>query len=213
MRRSIALVLQHREKLLRQLLALHHSSSRSQSSRNGLVFAHQLPTHNSNGPSLPSRMMLPMHLLQMLHRHMRIHLRRRNIRMPQQPLHAAQVCAMLHHVRRAAVPQHMRTRLAATPIRSREAARTISHTHCRVRGRPRTLRNSALRKLPAPANPPRANTGRPRFRYSSSASTALRPSGTIRSLSPLPRTCARACSRCRSSSPSATISPTRSPPA
>jgi len=42
---------------------------------------------------------------------MRINLRRSNIRMPQQRLHTPQIRPMLHHVRRATMPKHMRTRL------------------------------------------------------------------------------------------------------
>ena len=60
---------------------------------------------------LPPRMMLPMHRLQPPQCQMRIHLRRRNVRVPQQHLHAAQIRAMFHHVRCAAVPQPVRARV------------------------------------------------------------------------------------------------------
>ena len=42
-------------------------------------------------------------------REMRVHLRSGNVRVAKDHLHAAQVRAMLHHVRGATVPQPMRT--------------------------------------------------------------------------------------------------------
>ena len=57
-------------------------------------------------------MMCPVNALQVLHRNVRIHLRGRNIRVSQQALHRPQVRAMLHHMRRATVTQHMRARFA-----------------------------------------------------------------------------------------------------
>ena len=57
--------------------------------------------------------------LQPIKREMRIHLRRRDIRMPQQRLHAAQVRAMLHHMRRHAMPHLVRTRLRVQPLHHR----------------------------------------------------------------------------------------------
>ena len=205
MRRCVALILQHAKKLLRQPreLAPLRPISASAVALPLLPTNHYPLTLSFSSPSDGA----PEHLLQMLHRHMRIHLRGGNIRVAQQPLHAPQVGPMLHHVRRATMAQHVRAGPVNAPSTLTDAALTISHTHCRVSACPRTLRNNA-RCIPA-----RASDGRPRWMYSSSASTALRPSGTIRSLSPLPRTCARAWSRCRSSSPSATISPTLSPPA
>src|ERR1700733_8937768 len=68
------------------------------------------------------------------------------------------------------------------------APRTSSQTHCRVNALPRTLRNIARCKV----LPARTNPDRPRVKYFSNASTADRPSGTIRSFSPFPLTCARA---------------------
>ncbi len=47
---------------------------------------------------------------------MRINLCRSNIRMPQQSLHTPQISPVLHHMRRATMPQHMRTHLG--PCRS-----------------------------------------------------------------------------------------------
>ena len=44
---------------------------------------------------------------------MRVHLRGRNVRVPQDRLHGAQVGAVLHHVRRAGVAQHVRTGVSA----------------------------------------------------------------------------------------------------
>jgi hypothetical protein len=60
--------------------------------------------------------MLPMHPLQVPQRDMRINLRRSNIRMSQQSLHTPQISPVLHHMRRATMPQHMRTHLR--PCRS-----------------------------------------------------------------------------------------------
>ena len=153
MRRAVPLILQHTQRSPR-----HARSSPCRRSSSSPAPAALMPSPVkaaepalgalARSPHLPPRMMLPMHPLQVLHRHMRIHLRRRNIRMPQQPLHAPQVRPMLHHVRRAAMPQHVRTRLRPRMIRPAAASRTISHTHCRVSGLPRTLRNSA-RCIPA----------------------------------------------------------------
>src|ERR1700733_4370690 len=88
------------------------------------------------------------------------------------------------------------------------APRTISQTHCRVSAFPRTLKNKA-RVITLPAF---THSGRPIAKYLSSASIAERPSGTILSLSPFPRTCARPWSRCKSSTRSEQISPTLNPP-
>jgi len=49
-----------------------------------------------------------MHTLQVLHRDVRIYLRRGDIGVAEQTLDAAQVCAMFHHVCCAGVPQHVR---------------------------------------------------------------------------------------------------------
>jgi len=57
---------------------------------------------------LPPRMMHRMQLLQPLPRHMRIDLRRRNIRMTQQHLHHAQVGTVVQQVRGEGVPQGVR---------------------------------------------------------------------------------------------------------
>ncbi len=61
-------------------------------------------------------MMLAMHGLQAAQRQMRIHLRGGNIGMTQNQLHAAQVGAVLHHVRGATVAQPMRTGAAVRPF-------------------------------------------------------------------------------------------------
>ena len=60
-------------------------------------------------------MMCAMHGLQPAQRKMRVNLRSRNIGMAQNQLHAAQVGAVLHHVRRATVAQPVR---AGVDVRS-----------------------------------------------------------------------------------------------
>jgi len=67
---------------------------------------------NLDNPSAAPRcswMMLTMHFLESPKRQMRINLRSGNVGMAQQYLHAAQVCAVLHHVRSATVTQTVRT--------------------------------------------------------------------------------------------------------
>ena len=54
-------------------------------------------------------MMLLVHLIQAVQRQVRVHLRRRNVGMTKNGLHRTQIGAILHHVRRATVPQHMGT--------------------------------------------------------------------------------------------------------
>ena len=53
-------------------------------------------------------MMLCMQFLQPLPRHVRVNLRRRNIRMSQQQLHHAQVGAVVDQVRREGMSQRVR---------------------------------------------------------------------------------------------------------
>ena len=61
--------------------------------------------------------------------------------------------------------------------------RSTAQALCLDNRRPRVFRNSAgVPPLPA------ASAGRPRTRYASSAARAYEPTGTMRSLSPLPRT-------------------------
>src|SRR5271165_2468603 len=57
-------------------------------------------------------MVLPVYGLQPAQRQMRVDLRSRDIRVAEQRLHGAQVGAMLDHVRRAAMPQHVRAGMA-----------------------------------------------------------------------------------------------------
>ena len=60
--------------------------------------------------------MLRMQFLQPLPRHMRINLRRRNIRMAQQQLHHAQVGAMIDQVRREGMSQRVQLLLGHADI-------------------------------------------------------------------------------------------------
>ena len=57
-------------------------------------------------------MMLPVNVPQPVERYVRINLRGGDVRMSQNCLHGAQVGAVFNHVGRAAMAQHMRTRLA-----------------------------------------------------------------------------------------------------
>src|SRR5438105_352103 len=54
-------------------------------------------------------MMLHVHALQLVHGHVRVYLRRRDIGMAEDGLHGAKVCAVLYHVCGTTVAQHMRT--------------------------------------------------------------------------------------------------------
>ena len=58
-------------------------------------------------------MMLRIHALQAIERHVGINLRGRNVGVAEDGLHRAQVGSILHHVRRAGVPQHVRTGVAS----------------------------------------------------------------------------------------------------
>src|SRR4051794_5204344 len=59
------------------------------------------------------RMVFLIHALQPVKCHMRINLSSRDIGMSENRLHSAQVRAILDHVSRATVPQHMRTSVAS----------------------------------------------------------------------------------------------------
>ena len=123
--------------------------------------------------------------------------------MTEDGLHRAQIGAVLHHVGGATVPQHVRRSGTPAPC---DAARTICHTRCRVNRRaPRAINTSAELRVPA-------STARGPARYDCNASTAARPSGTMRSLSPLPRTSTYPCSIFRSLSVTPNNSLTRSAP-
>ena len=112
------------------------------------------------------------------------------------------------------MPQHVRRRMAS---RAADASPTICQTRCRVSLRPPRAINKngefSISSLKRASEPPslrdgsgfrllasRANTGRACARYSRSASCADLPSGTMRSLSPLPRTSMYPASSFRSSS-------------
>ena len=60
-------------------------------------------------PALAARMMLFVHAVQPVEREMGVHLRGRDVGVPEDGLHRAQVGAVLHHVRRATMTQHVRT--------------------------------------------------------------------------------------------------------
>ncbi len=83
---------------------------------------------------------------------------------------------------------------------------TSRQIHCRVSGMPRSERNIRARSCrgtlgrarPLRAELIRSRCGLPSRKYCSKARSAERPSGTIRSLSPLPRTCTRPASSARS---------------
>jgi hypothetical protein len=100
-----------------------------------------LTRHN---PPPSSRMMLSMHLLQMPQRHMRINLRSRYIGMTQQRLHTSQIRPMLHHVCRAAMPQHMRTSLTPRP---RSRPHHLPHPLPRQRLPPYTQKQRPLQRM------------------------------------------------------------------
>jgi hypothetical protein len=56
----------------------------------------------------PARVMFGVQFLQALARHMRINLRGRNIGMPEQELHYAQIRAVIQQMRRERMPQRVR---------------------------------------------------------------------------------------------------------
>lgn len=94
--------------------------------------------------------MLPMHPLQMPQRHMRINLRSSDIGMPQQSLNTPQIRPMLYHVRRTAMPKHMRTSL--TPPR-RSPAHHLPNPLPRQRIPPHTEKHRPLQTVPVPHQP------------------------------------------------------------
>ncbi len=91
----------------------------------------QASHYDGTHPHLRPRMMHPMHRLQPINRQMRIHLRRRDIRMPQQRLHRAQIRTMLHHMRRQLCRSLCGLACEFNPFTSR-------HTSCAVNAFPRT---------------------------------------------------------------------------
>ena len=124
---------------------------------------------------------------QPLRRHLRVHLRRRDAGVAEQLLHDAQVGAVVEHVGRARVPQHVRRQLRVEPdplagaahdrparLPRDAAAACVEHDRVGV-ARARGARA-------AQREPPVAQVRRRR------AARAPRPIGTTRSLSPLPST-------------------------
>ena len=97
--------------------------------------------------------MLPMHPLQMPQRHMRIYLRRRNIRMPQQSLHTPQIRSMLHHMRSAAMPQLMRTGLTPTQSTARNRPHHLPNPLPRQGIPPHTQKQLPPQQLSRPHQP------------------------------------------------------------
>src|ERR1019366_80006 len=61
-------------------------------------------------------MMFAMDALQVLHGHMGVDLRRGNVSVPEQPLNAAQVGPVLHHVSGAAMAKHVWAGFARVPL-------------------------------------------------------------------------------------------------
>ena len=57
---------------------------------------------------LRPRMMFLIHTLQPVERNVRVNLRGRNVGVPENSLHGAQIRSVLDHVRGATVPQHVR---------------------------------------------------------------------------------------------------------
>ena len=92
---------------------------------------------------------------QPLRRHLRVHLRGREAGVAEQLLHHPDVGAVVEHVGRTRVAQHVREQAAPSPARS-PAARTISHAPWRVSRPPRALRNSADSRAGRPTS-----SGRP----------------------------------------------------
>src|ERR1700751_3367222 len=64
------------------------------------------------------RMMLRVHTLKSVQRYMRINLCCRNIRVAENSLYRTQIGAVLHHVRRTAMSQHVRAGMPACAQRS-----------------------------------------------------------------------------------------------
>ncbi len=63
-------------------------------------------------------MVLGINTLQAVESYVRVNLRGGNVSMPEYGLDRAQVSSVLDHVRRAGMPQHVRTRTATTNLRS-----------------------------------------------------------------------------------------------
>src|SRR5258708_2834101 len=137
--------------------------------------------------SLRPWMMLLINSPQAIECQMRVHLGRRNICVAQDGLHRAQISAILHHMSGAGVAQHVRRGAAA---RSRGSG--FHH-----------LPDALARQL----------AGASRNEQQRRAFCADLPSGTTRSLSPLPRTSMYPASSFKSSSLALITSDTRSAPA
>ena len=69
----------------------------------------------TSSPTLRSRMELPVNVPQPAPRHMRIDLRRADVRVAEQFLDDAQIRAMLQEMRRKTVPQHVRRDIPDRP--------------------------------------------------------------------------------------------------
>ena len=166
-------------------------------------------------PRSRARMMHAMHRLQPPQRQVRIHLRRRNIGVAQEstarcagPRHAPPCAWRNCAAAGAGWRRCSQSSPGAKPIAASAASRAAKETAA-----PHPAAMSLCAALALLRELMRARCGRPSRRYFSRASIAVRPSGTIRSLSPLPRTCTRPASSARSPVESAVTSDTRSPPA
>ena len=58
-------------------------------------------------------MMLRVHALQPVERNVGVNLRRRNVGVAKDGLHCPEISSILHHMRRAGMPQHVRTGMAS----------------------------------------------------------------------------------------------------
>src|SRR5271168_3481967 len=125
-------------------------------------------------------MMRFVNLLQPLFHHMRINLGGGNIGVPQHQLHGAQIRSALQQVCRKTVPQHVRRQRTRNPAR-RPYPERIFHTPTRLNPRPRRFRNNVATAGAFPSSCARASV-----RYFSTIASAFFPTGTSRSLSPLP---------------------------
>jgi len=157
-----------------------------------------------------------MYVVQAADLDVRINLRRRHARVPQQLLHHAQVRAPLEQVRREAVTQRVR----ADPPRDPASRRTSRHTAVRSIAPPVRLKNSgrpaATARVSGSFTRPAATAfsisfGRSCSTYASSASRAAEPTGVTRSRRPLPKHRTNPAARFTSPSRSPHNSLTRSP--
>ena len=158
-------------------------------------------------PCSRPRMVPAMHRPQALRRDVGVDLGRADVGVPEQRLHDAQVRAAPEQVGREGVAQRVRRHVGVDGGR-------------RGRARAPASRPSGARSACPPARTkthrlgaPRSSRGRSPARYSRTASRACCPSGTTRSLPPLPRTVTKPASRLTWCTSRPITSETRSPQA